>query len=91
MVSELISIVDSVQCPKCNGESKVIDSRDEETARRRRRQCDNCNHRYSTYEIHADEYNRIRKLKVDAAQIEPVIATLRAIVTQFGDTNGNLK
>lgn len=91
MTSGLSSIIDSVQCPKCNGESKVIDSRDEESARRRRRQCDKCKHRYTTYEIHADEYNRIRRLKVNVAQIEPVIATLRAIVTQFGEDNGNLK
>lgn len=83
-----VTTIDSVQCPKCNGESHVIDSRDEESARRRRRKCDSCGHRYTTYEIHAEEYNRIRKLKVEAARIEPVIETLRAIATQFGATNG---
>lgn len=86
--SALATIVDSVQCPKCNGESKVIDSRDEESARRRRRRCERCKYRYTTYEIHADEYNRIRRLKVDAAQIEPVITTLRSIAAQFGGANG---
>lgn len=85
---ELSTIVDSVQCPKCNGESKVIDSRDEESARRRRRQCDKCSYRYTTYEIHADEYNRIRRLRVSVAQIEPVITTLQSIMNQFGATNG---
>lgn len=77
----LSTIIDSIQCPQCNGESHVVDSRDEETARRRRRQCDSCHHRYTTYEIHADEFNRIRKL-------EPVITTLRAVLNQFGATNG---
>lgn len=91
MTPQLNDIVDSVQCPKCNGESKVVDSRDEELARRRRRQCNICKHRYTTYEIHADEYNRIRRLKVDAARIEPVISTLQAIVDQFGATNGTTK
>lgn len=80
----VVNVIDSVQCPKCNGPSHVLDSRDEETARRRRRQCDNCHHRYTTYEIHADEYNRIRKL-------EPVIATLIATANQFGATNGSAK
>lgn len=79
-----VTIIDSVQCPKCNGESHVIDSRDEESARRRRRKCDSCGHRYSTYEIHAEEYNRIRKL-------EPVITALQAIIGQFGVSNGTSK
>lgn len=85
--AQLTRIVDSVQCPKCNGESKVIDSRDEESARRRRRQCNGCGNRYTTYEIHADEYNRIRQLKVSVAEIEPVINTLRYIARRFGDTD----
>lgn len=77
------TVVDAVQCPKCNGESHVIDSRDGETARRRRRRCDRCRHRYTTYEIHAEEYERIQNLEVSTAQIEVAISVLCAIRTQL--------
>ena len=84
-------IVDSVQCPKCNGESKVIDSRDGETARRRRRECLSCKNRYSTYEIHAAEYDRLQVIRIDMGQIDAAIATLRSIKAEFGDSNGHRK
>lgn len=86
-VSRPPKIIDGVQCPECNEESFVIDSRDVEMARRRRRQCKNCGHRYTTYEVHADEYLK-ETFKVNTTQLDLVIATLRAIKVQFGDTNG---
>lgn len=88
-MTKLAHIIDSVQCPRCNGESKVIDSRDGESARRRRRECLRCKNRYSTYEIHADEYDRLQVIRIDVGQIDAAIATLRAIKTQFGDPNGH--
>ena len=87
-MTKLPLIIDSVQCPRCNGESKVIDSRDGETARRRRRECLRCKHRYSTYEIHANEYDRLQVIEIDMGQIEAAITTLRAIRSQFGGSNG---
>ena len=42
-----------MKCPFCGfGESKVVDSRptDEETSIRRRRECENCSKRFTTYE-----------------------------------------
>ena len=42
-----------LKCPYCNGEeSKVVDSRatEDDGAIRRRRECLNCNKRYTTYE-----------------------------------------
>lgn len=81
-------IVDSVQCPRCNGESKVIDSRDGETARRRRRECLRCKNRYSTYEIHAEEYDKLQMVKIDAGQIDAAITALQAIKAQYGGSNG---
>ncbi len=40
-----------MKCPYCKGEdSKVIDSRDANDGIRRRRQCLNCNSRFTTYE-----------------------------------------
>lgn len=88
-MAKLPVIIDSVQCPRCNGESKVIDSRDGESARRRRRQCLRCKNRYSTYEIHAAEYDRLQVIKIDMDQLDAAISTLIAIKAQMGDSNGH--
>lgn len=41
-----------MKCPECNGEeSKVIDSRPSDNKVRRRRECIQCGHRFTTYEI----------------------------------------
>ena len=85
---QLSQIVDSVQCPECNGESRVIDSRDTDDARRRRRICLTCKHRYTTYEIHAAAYERLQTVKIDITNIESMIVSLRALKEQFGDRNG---
>lgn len=38
-------------CPVCRaGDSRVIDSRDDATTVRRRRECQSCRHRFTTYE-----------------------------------------
>jgi transcriptional repressor NrdR len=38
-------------CPVCrSGETRVVDSRDDENAVRRRRECLSCKHRFTTYE-----------------------------------------
>ena len=38
-------------CPVCRiGETRVVDSRDDESAVRRRRECLACRHRFTTYE-----------------------------------------
>jgi len=58
-----------MKCPKCNAESKVMDSRDRTTppAIRRRRECLLCGHRWTTYEIKSDLvdllWNTMRKFK----------------------------
>ena len=88
---QLGHIVDGVQCPKCNGESCVIDSRDGETARRRRRKCNSCLHRYTTYEIHSAEYERLQALNLNTRQFDLVIATLQTLKAQFGASNGHLE
>ena len=43
-----------MNCPKCGSKTKVIDTRDSdqfETCWWRRRQCLNCKHKFTTYEI----------------------------------------
>jgi transcriptional repressor NrdR len=38
-------------CPACrSGDTRVIDSRDDENAVRRRRECQSCRHRFTTFE-----------------------------------------
>jgi transcriptional repressor NrdR len=40
-----------VNCPACrSGDTRVVDSRDDENAVRRRRECQSCRHRFTTYE-----------------------------------------
>src|SRR5574337_1200679 len=41
----------NMKCPKCQSEeSKVVDSRQAENAIRRRRECENCGNRFTTFE-----------------------------------------
>lgn len=75
-----------IHCVKCgSSDSHVIDSRNHEVleARRRRHQCNVCEHRYTTYEVAATEYEKLQVIKIDGAQFEAVIAALRAIKAQF--------
>ncbi len=39
-----------MKCPFCSGETKVIDKRDGEDNTRRRRECEKCEKRFTTYE-----------------------------------------
>ena len=39
-----------MRCPFCSGETSVIDKRDSEDNTRRRRECDKCSKRFTTYE-----------------------------------------
>lgn len=48
-------------CPVCGGETKITDSRGEVDAVRRRRECCECGHRFSTLELDADMYQRFKR------------------------------
>lgn len=40
-----------MRCPNCRGDdNRVVDSRDDDSAVRRRRECNACRHRFTTYE-----------------------------------------
>jgi transcriptional repressor NrdR len=69
-----------VLCPVCRtGETRVIDSRDDENAVRRRRECQSCKHRFTTYE--RPEAPRLLVVKKDGRREpysrEKVLAGLR--------------
>jgi transcriptional regulator NrdR family protein len=69
----------------------VIDSRADDgdgRVRRRRYRCWTCNTRFSTYEISAEEYEKVQAMAINTTQIDATIATLRAIKAQFGGRDG---
>lgn len=80
-------------CPHCQSDngSKVVNSRDFIEVRYRRHLCDNCKGRFTTYEISAVQYDKIRAIQVNTREFDSVIASLRAIKVQFGDDNGTAK
>lgn len=83
-----------IHCSNCgSGEAHVYDSRNNKVsnARRRRYQCAKCGHRYTTYEIPAEVYEKVMSMKISTVQFNNVIAQLRAIKMQFGDSNGHAK
>lgn len=46
-------------CPVCGGDTFVIDSKKKPDTICRRRQCQDCNHRFTTYEVDQDLYNKL--------------------------------
>jgi transcriptional regulator NrdR family protein len=54
-------------CPHCHGisSSRVIDVRDAPEGRRRRHECDKCEGRFTTYEITAEQFERLQRVKVN--------------------------
>lgn len=76
-----------MKCPKCGGTTTVKDSRDVGEIKRRR-WCDDCGHRFSTYELTQTELTRIRRkanentAAVDRAIIQKAIRSLQEIVKQ---------
>ena len=79
-------VVDSARilCPACKqaGPSSVIDSRPTANAMsiRRRRACQSCRARWTTYELSAETYARIMPLLKHTGELN----TLRALLAQLG-------
>lgn len=63
----------------CGGGTEVIDSRAMVDGRRRRHRCKMCDARFTTYEITADEYNRLQALVIDMTAIKTALKALRAV------------
>lgn len=83
-----------IVCPHCNGlDAFTVDSRYclDTQARRRRYECSRCEQRFTTYEVPAVEYEKIQTMNIDTKQFDSVIASLRAIKAQFGQSNGTTK
>jgi len=73
-----------VNCPKCDAETSVIDSRFALGTVRRRRQCDACGHRFTTREVNQEDWESLRE-SVRRAELHRSIAeTLRTLVQELG-------
>lgn len=48
-------------CPICGGKTHMVDTRPTEDSVKRRRECVECKHRFSTVEIDADYYEILTK------------------------------
>jgi transcriptional repressor NrdR len=57
-----------MNCPKCDFQTKVYDSRYHSHYVRRRRECLNCGHRFTTMEIYTEQYEDLMKGKKTDAE-----------------------
>lgn len=66
-----------MNCPKCGyGFSKVVDSREIQNGKKRRRECSGCGTRYNAIEILEEDYHNImmvvRKMKSLTKELEAI-------------------
>lgn len=74
-----------LECPRCNGESGVRDSRPIGKTIRRRRECKKCRYKWSTFEISADYMNAIRKISRAAKELVRGSIDLTEDLRKIGD------
>lgn len=73
-----------MNCSKCGGEYKIIDSRDTgNNETRRRRKCLNCGDRITTYEINEDRYGQIASAKKVIRQFGKLIDFIKKYEAQI--------
>ena len=81
-----------MRCPYCGSEnSRVVDSRpaEDNNAIRRRRQCDECGKRFTTYEkIETEPLSVIKKIRHDNSTIETDPEWNRTILSQTPSIHG---
>lgn len=65
-------------CPKCNSEdSAVIDCRTRNDGKmRRRRECYDCRHRFTTIEVDIDDYENLKELAASLKKLLTLAKTL---------------
>ena len=76
-------------CPKCSGDTKVLETRSLKDALRRRRECLRCQHRYTTYETRTKEPDlavlilELENLSYDHNKLQKRINHLLSLVSPF--------
>lgn len=79
-------------CPECGAaRSYIVDSRNRKDggARRRRHECKECESHYTTYEVHAEEYELMQVVRANVGKIDATVAALLVIKGELGGENGN--
>lgn len=81
----------TAMCPKCAEDSDVTDSRETEGGViRRRRRCEVCEHRWTTYEVHVDQYKLLQALDRASGKINGAIDSLKGAdhaIRHFADAD----
>lgn len=65
-------------CPKCSSTTHVMECRDFGNRFSRRRYCNNqkCLHRYSTYEVSAEDYQRLKEVNIMKSKLTEILENL---------------
>jgi len=64
-----------MKCPHCSwGGSTVLEARQTQQYKRRRRECPSCEHRWTTVEVTAEEYTRLKGLANKAQQLQSILS-----------------
>ena len=74
-----------MQCPRCKAYGlSITDSRPDGKTIRRRRKCLNCGYRFTTYEISAEDYT---KVKDNEALVTDVVSYLDEFFKKVNERN----
>ena len=62
-------------CPQCNQSGlRVIESRKSSDATRRRKKCECCGYRFTTYEVSADFYNKAQENQLLVSKLHALLS-----------------
>ena len=70
-----------MMCPKCGAEMRVVDTRQAEgDSVRRRRVCNDCKYRLTTYEITLEQLGRYNRIERER---EKILNTIKELIRNF--------
>lgn len=72
-----------MNCPKCDAETAVIDSRSALGTVRRRRQCEACGHRFTTREVNQEDWEALREAVRRAELHRRIAEALRTLAEEL--------
>lgn len=66
----------TARCPKCNSvRQRVVDTRDRNNLRWRKRKCIACNHKWETYEVEARVIDRLDRLVAEGDRMVELLTS----------------
>ena len=76
-----------MNCPKCGAETRVIDSRPTGDMIRRRRECENCRRRITTYEVTLEQFGewqkQQREKQKEQREKQDIINKIRSLIELY--------